>query len=143
MPDLDSILSVEGPDLGLFPILSIRNSAATCNRLKEKLLKARFMPNKTWVAPKRPCGQKNRSVSADFFSSELYPCIRYSVAKDGLHCVACILFGSQRITSTTEPLIDWSNARRLISKHQRQVIIGLHSKEVLTFCVFVIMKNWG
>ena len=95
MPDLDSILSVEGPDLGLFPILSIRNSAATCNRLKD------------------------------------------SVAKDGLHCVACILFGSQRITSTTEPLIDWSNARRLISKHQRQVIIGLHSKEVLTFCMFV------
>ena len=55
---------------------------------------------------------------ANFFSSELYPCIRYSVAKDGLYCVACILFGSQRFTLTTEPLIDWSNARRLISKHE-------------------------
>ena len=39
MPELVLILSVEVPDLGLFTILSIRNSAATCNRLKEKLLR--------------------------------------------------------------------------------------------------------
>ena len=119
MAEVDSILSVAVPDLGLFPIHSVRSSAATCDRLKEKLLKARFVPSKTWVAPKRQCGQKNRSVSADFFNQDLYPCIRYSVAKDGLYCIACILFGSQKITLTTEPLIDWSNARRLISKHQK------------------------
>ena len=52
------------------------------------------MPNKTSIAPKRPCGQKNRRVSAYFLSSELYSCIHYSVAKDGLYCVASILFGS-------------------------------------------------
>ena len=52
---------------------------------------------------------KNRSVSADFFNPDLYPCIRCSVAKDGLYCIACILFGSQL-----------SNyARQLISKHQK------------------------
>ena len=39
MPELDLILSVEVPDL--VPIFSIHNSAATCNRLKEKLLKGR------------------------------------------------------------------------------------------------------
>ena len=49
MVEVDSILSVAVPDLGLFPIHSVRSSAATCDRLKEKLLKARFVPSKTWV----------------------------------------------------------------------------------------------
>ena len=117
--EIDAILIAEVPDLGLFPVAFVRNTAATCDRLKEKLLKSRFSPYKTWVAPKRQCGEKKRSVSADFFNPELYPCIRYSVSKDGLYCVACVLFGCQKVVLTTEPLTDWSNARRLISKHQK------------------------
>ena len=71
------------------------------------------------MAPKRQCGQKNRSVSTDFFNHDLYPCIRYSVTKDAVYCIVCILFGNQKIVLTTEPLTDWSNARRLISKHEK------------------------
>ena len=115
--EIDSILTAEVPDLGLFSITKVRNSAATHDRLKEKLLKSRFVPSKTWVAPKRQCGQKKHCVSSDFFSQELYPCIRYSVTKDALYCIVCILFGCQKIMLTTEPLIDWSNARRLVVKH--------------------------
>ena len=109
--DVESILTADVPDLGLFPIDKVRNSAATHDRLKEKLLKSRFVPKKTWVAPKRQRGQKRRSVSADFLNQELYPCIRYSVTRDALYCIVCILFGSQNIMLTTEPLTDWSNAK--------------------------------
>ena len=104
--EIDSILSAEMPDLGLFSITKLRKSAATHDRLKEKILKSRFVPSKSWVAPKRQCGKKKRSVSSDFFNEELYPCIRYSVARDALHCVVCILFGAQNIVLTTEPLSD-------------------------------------
>ena len=61
--EIDSILTAEVPDLGLFSIAKVRNSAATHDRLKEKLLKSRFVPSKTWVAPKRQCGQKKRCFS--------------------------------------------------------------------------------
>ena len=70
--EIDSILTAEVPDLGLFAITKVRNSAATHDRLEEKLLKSRFVPSKTWVAPKRQCGQKKR-VLANFFNQELYP----------------------------------------------------------------------
>ena len=62
---------------------------------------------------------KRSVVSADFFNQELYPCIRYSVTRDALYCIVCILFGCQKIMLTTEPLTDWSNARRLVSKHDK------------------------
>ena len=117
--EIDAILTAEVPDLGLFPIVKIRNSAAMHDRLKEKLLKSRFEPSKTWVAPKRQCGPNKRCVSSDFFNPQLYPCIRYSVTKDGLLCIACVLFGCQKIILTTEPLTDWSNAKRLILKHEK------------------------
>ena len=108
--EVDAILTAE-PDLGLFPIVKVRNSAATHDRLKEKLLKSRFVPSKSWVAPKRQCGQKKRCVSDDFFNQELYPCVCYSVSKDALYCIVCILFGLQNVMLTTAPLTDWSNAR--------------------------------
>lgn len=117
--EIDAILTAEIPDLGLFSITKVRNSAATHDRLKEKLLKSRFVPSKTWVAPKRQCGQKKRCVSADFFNQELYPCVCYSVTRDALYCIVCILFGSQKIMLTTEPLMDWSNAIQLLSKHEK------------------------
>ena len=116
--EVDAILTAEVPDLGLFPIVKVRNSAATHDRLKEKLLKSRFVPSKSWVAPKRQCGPKKRSVSDDFFNQELYPCVCYSVSKDALYCIVCILFGLQNVMLTTVPLTDWTNARRLISKHE-------------------------
>ena len=31
----------------------------------------------------------------------------------------CILFGLQNLMLTTAPLTDWSNARRLICKHEK------------------------
>ena len=83
--EIDAVLTAEVPDLGLFSILKVRNSAATHDRLKEKFLKSRFVPSKTWVAPKRQCGRKKHCVSSDFFNQELYPCIRYSVSKDALY----------------------------------------------------------
>ena len=49
---------------------------------------------------------------------ELYPCVCYSVSKDALYCIVCILFGLQNVMLTTAPLTDWSNARRLICKHE-------------------------
>lgn len=117
--EIDAVLTAEVPDLGLFSILKVCNSAATHDRLKEKFLKSRFIPSKTWVAPKRQCGQKERCVSSDFFNQELYPCIRSSVGKDALFCIVCILFGCQKIVLTTDPLTDWSNARRLVAKHEK------------------------
>ena len=116
--EVDAILTAEVPDLGLFPIVNVRNSAATHDRIKEKLLKSRFVPSKCSVAPKRQCGQKKRCVSDDFFNQELYPCVCYSVSKDALYCIVCILFGLQSVMLTTAPLTDWSNARRLICKHE-------------------------
>ena len=106
-----SILSTDVPDFGLYLIETLRRRSATHDGLKKKLLTARFVPDKTWVAPKHLCGKQNRTVSADFFNSQLYPSIRYSVNKDGLYCAACVLFGNQKIVLTTEPLKDWSNAR--------------------------------
>ena len=88
--EIDSILTAEVPDLGLFAITKVPNSAATHDRLNEKLLKSRFVPSKTWVAPKRQCGQKKHCVSANFFNQELYPCIQYSVTRDALYCIVCI-----------------------------------------------------
>ena len=88
--EIDSILTAEVPDFGLFSIVKVCNSAATHDRLKEKLLKSRFVPSKTWVAPKRQGGQKKRCVSADFFNQELYPCIRYRVTKGAIYCILCI-----------------------------------------------------
>ena len=82
--EIDAILTAEVPDLGLFSIAKFRNSAATQDRLREKILKSRFVPSKTWVAAKRQCGQKKRCVSADFFNKEMYPCIHYSVTRDAL-----------------------------------------------------------
>ena len=117
--EIDAILTAEVPDLGLFSIAKLHNSAATHDRLK-KILKSRFVPSKTWVAPKRQCGQKKCCVSADLFNKEMYPCIRYSVTRDALYCVVCTLFGTpKKNLLTTEPLTDWSNARRLISKHEK------------------------
>ena len=84
--EVDATLTAEVPDLGLFPIVKVRNSAATYDRLKEKLLKSRFVPSKSWVAPKRQCGQK-KHVSDDFFNQELYPCVCYSVSKDALYYI--------------------------------------------------------
>ena len=78
---------------------------------------SRFVPDKTWKAPKRLCGKQNRSVPVAFFDSEQYPSLRYSVCSDGVYCVVCILFGSQEIALTTEPLQDWSNAKRIVEKH--------------------------
>ena len=46
--EVDAILTAEVPDLALFPIVKVRNSAATHDRLKEKLLKSRFVPSKAW-----------------------------------------------------------------------------------------------
>ena len=71
--EVDAILTAEEPDLGLFPIVKVRNSAATHDRLKEKLLKSRFVPSKSWVAPKRQCSQKKRCVSDDFFQPRTVP----------------------------------------------------------------------
>ena len=76
--EVDAILTAEVPVLGLFPIVKVRNSAATHDRLKEKLFKSRFVPSKSWVAPKRQCGQKKR-VSDDFFNQELYSRHIYTV----------------------------------------------------------------
>ena len=98
--EVDVILTAEVPDLGLFLIAKVRNSAATHDRLKEKL-----------VAPKRQCGQKKHRVSDDFFNQELYPCVCYSVSKDALYCIVSILLGLQNVMLTTAPLTDWSNAR--------------------------------
>ena len=109
--EVDVILTDEVPDLGLFPIVKVRNSAATHDRLQEKLLKSRF-------APKQQCGQKKHCVSDDFFNQELYPCVCYSVSKDALYCIVCILFCLRNVMLTTAPLPDWSNARRLICKHE-------------------------
>ena len=54
-----------------------------------------------------------------FFNQELYPCVCYSVSKDALYCiVGGILFDLQNVMLTTAPLTDWSNARRLICKHE-------------------------
>ena len=114
--EIDAILTAEVPDLGLFPVVKIRNSAATNDRLKEKLLKSRFLPSKTWVAPKRQCGQKKRCVSA---STKNFIHVFVSATRDALYCIACILFGSQNVMLTTEPLTDWSNAKRLVSKHEK------------------------
>lgn len=53
------------------------------------------------------------------FNPELHSCIRYSLTKDGLFCIAYVLFGCQKIILATEPLTDWSNAKRLVSKHEK------------------------
>lgn len=74
--EIDGIVTAEVPDLGLFSIAKLHNSAATHDRLKEKILESRFVPSKTWVASKWQCGQKKLCVSADFFNKEMYPCIR-------------------------------------------------------------------
>ena len=93
--EVDTTLTAEVPDLGLFPMVKVRNSAATHDSLKEKLLKSRFVPSKSWVAPKRQCGQKKHCVSDDFFNQELYPCVCYSVSKDALYCIVCIFLVSK------------------------------------------------
>ena len=115
--EIDSILSACVLDLGLFSISKVHKRVCTHDILKEKLLLSRFVPDKTWKAPKHACGKQNRSVLVAFFDSERHPSLRYSVCKDGVYCVVCILFGSQKIALTTEPLKDWSNAIRLVEKH--------------------------
>ena len=85
--EVDAILTAEVPDLGLFPIVKVRNSAATHDRLKEKLLKSRFVPSKssvTSVAPKWQCGQNKRCVSDDFSTKN---CTLVTVLAK-MHCTA-------------------------------------------------------
>ena len=84
--EVDAILTSEVPDLGLFPIVKVRNSAATHDRLKEKLLKSRFVPSKSWVAPKRQCGQKKR-VFQMIFSTKNCTHVFVTVLPK-MHCTA-------------------------------------------------------
>ena len=83
--EVDAILTAEVPDLGLFPIVKVRNSAAIHDRLKEKLLKSKFVPSNSWVAPKRQSGQKKRCVSDDFFNQETHV---FVTVLPKMHCTA-------------------------------------------------------
>jgi hypothetical protein len=80
---IDSILSACVPDTGLFSISKVRKSVCTHDSLKEKLLLSRFVPDKTWMAPKHACGKYNQSFPVAFFDSERYPSLRYSVLYTG------------------------------------------------------------
>ena len=54
---IDAILTAEVPDIGLLSIAKLCKSAATHDTLKKKVLKSRFVLSKSWVAPKRQCGE--------------------------------------------------------------------------------------
>ena len=70
------------------------------------------------------CGKLKRNVPSDFHNPELYPSLTKMPTqrcphKDAIYCVSCVLFGTQTTILTTEPLTDWSNAKKTVTKHQK------------------------
>ena len=106
-------------DIGDIDLESFRQKATDEEKLK--LIRNRFVPEKSWVAPLHTIGQKKRRISDEYFNAEKYPTLRYSKNRDGLYCIACVLFSTDGASDgqqlRRQPLRDWSNSRKIISKH--------------------------
>ncbi|XP_056135090.1 52 kDa repressor of the inhibitor of the protein kinase-like [Lampris incognitus] len=85
--------------------------------VKLKALQSRFQPPRGWRAPSKEICGKRRKIPEDFFDESLYPTLRYSQSVDGVFCVACMVFSSGDTVLRTKALSDWSNARKIVSRH--------------------------
>jgi hypothetical protein len=102
-------------DIGSLPIDQLRHFPDTA---KLQLLTTRYQKEEGWNGPLHLCSdKKNRRVPDEFFDSQRYPTLRYSISQDGLYCVVCMLFSSGNLSLRTQPLRDWSNAKKLADKH--------------------------
>lgn len=105
--------------------------------IKLNALQNRFRPQRGWVAPSKCIFGKQRKIPDEFFNETLYPTLRYSKSKDGIFCVACMLFSSGDQILRTKPLSDWSNAKKIVSKHlatQAHQSAQLRAAEFLHIC---------
>lgn len=69
------------------------------------------------MPPARVIRGKQRKILEEFFDESIYPTLRYSKDIDGVFCVACMLFSSGDMVLRTKPLTDWSNAKKIVSRH--------------------------
>ncbi|RXM28164.1 52 kDa repressor of the inhibitor of the protein kinase [Acipenser ruthenus] len=94
-------------------------------------------PRKGWTAPFRCIFGKKPRVPDEFFDEAFYPTLRYSEAKDGVFCVACVIFSSGDIVLRSRPLVDWSNAKKIITIHlttQTHLSAQIRDAEFLRVC---------
>ncbi|KAK0146901.1 repressor of the inhibitor of the protein kinase [Merluccius polli] len=89
----------------------------TSDSVKLKAIQSRFKPPRGWVPPARVICGKQRKIPEEFFDESIYPTLRYSKSVDGVFCVACMLFSSDDMVLRTKPLTDWSNAKKIVSRH--------------------------
>ncbi len=69
----------------------------------------------------RRIGGANRKFNESWLAK--YTWLRYSVSRDAVYCVNCLLFGkkdSKYKTFSSEPVSDWSNLPKLIHRHVSQ-----------------------
>jgi len=84
------------------------------------LLTQYFIPPPSWKGPIREIGNTARRPPAVLFDKVNYPYVSYSVAEDGAYCAACGSFSNCKTTTVlvTRPLLDWSNAKRMLEAHE-------------------------
>lgn len=84
------------------------------------LLTQYFIPPPSWKGPIREIGNTARRPPAVLFDKVNYPYVSYSVAEDGAYCAACVSFSNCKTTTVlvTRPLLDWSNAKRMLEAHE-------------------------
>lgn len=93
-------------------------------------------PPKDFKFPKQ---KENRKCRPEWFS--LYPWLRYSPSLDGLFCLPCVLFASDKsqnklIKLVKEPFDRWSNAAYYLKSHSNHKL-GVHKLSSLKFEHFV------
>lgn len=88
---------------------------------KYAVLTTRFEPHRGWVAPLREFGKKaaSRRVPDFVFEQEKHPYLRYSPLLDGVFCAPCFAFNATENVLVARPLIDWSNAKKVVDGHTR------------------------
>jgi hypothetical protein len=107
------------PDPGLVSYTEFRHQCHIDSCLKARALTSRFEKPLGWIKPKRKFGSKNRSCPDVYLDSSqaLSQFIHYSPSKDGLYCIACLLFSDQQTALTKNAFTDWKNHSAVIESH--------------------------
>lgn len=104
-------------DIDDISVVAKRAKSELNDKVRKSVLTNYFSPVPSWKGPKREIGQSSRRVPAIVFKKESYPYASYSTIEDALYCAACVSFSKEDSILVSKPLVDWSNAKKILDAH--------------------------
>jgi hypothetical protein len=103
--------------------LAQKAKSGLCDLDRVSLLTEYFIPPPSWKGPFREIGQTARRAPSVLFDRVHYPYVSYSPVDDGAYCAACVGFSNKGDSTVlvSRPLVDWSNAKRMLDSHEMAV----------------------